>query len=64
MYLAASGKVEFKEDLKLSQAPQLQNVQLWRKALQLHAGEFMEKVKLGRAGEERRKSGTLASQLQ
>lgn len=64
MYLAAGGKVEFKEGLKLSLAPQLQSVQLWRKALQLHAGEFMEKVKLRRAGGERRKSGTLASQLQ
>jgi len=63
MYLAAGGKVEFKEGIELSLAPQLQRVHCRRKTLQLHAGQFMEKVKLWGAGGERRKSGTLASQL-
>lgn len=64
MCLAADCKVEFKEGLEESLASQLQSVQLWQKALQLQAREFIGKVKLWRAGGERRKSGTLASQLQ
>lgn len=64
MYLAVGVKVEFKEGLEKSLASHLWSVQPWRKALQLLAGEIIKKVKLQRAGGERRKSGALVSQLQ
>lgn len=56
--------MEFKDSPKENLALPCKIMQLLRKVPQLHAGEFVEKVKLWRAGGERRKSGTLASQLQ
>lgn len=58
------GNMEFKDSPKENLALPCKIMQLLRKVPQLHAGEFVEKVKLWRAGGERRKSGTLASQLQ